>query len=264
MMTMLGGRTDGDTLVRMSRRAAPISTTEAAAFAALREHKQSRSLVGTASHALRDAIVRGMFPPGIALRQDRLAEALSMSRVPVRESLRELAAEGLVVLEDNRGATVARLSVDELDELYGIVWSLEEMALRKAVPTMSAAALAGMRRALDAMATERDPVAWYGFNVAFHRELVLASGLTHVLRTIDAIRWNICRYVTGPALFQRHAGTWLKRNRRLLAACAKRNLAGALSALEDMRVLSTAEVRRDVEVRMKAGELGKTTRTTPQ
>jgi DNA-binding GntR family transcriptional regulator len=258
MIVTLGDLAVDDRLGGMSRRAAPISITEAAAFAALREHKQSRSLAGTASHALRDAIVRGMLPPGIALRQDRLAEALNMSRVPVRESLRELAGEGLVVLEEHKGATVARLSLDELDELYGIIWSLEDMALRKAVPLITAESLAGMRLALDAMAAERDPVTWYGFNVAFHRELILSSGLTHVLRTIDAIRWNICRYVTGPGLFQRRAGIWLKRNRRLLAACAKRDVAAAVAALEAMRVLSTAEVRRDVELRMKAGEFGET------
>ena len=264
MTAMLGGSTVGDRVAGMSRRAAPISTAEAAAFAVLRERKQSGSLADTASRALRDAIVRGMLPPGIVLRQDRLAEALSMSRVPLRESLRELAAEGLVVLEEQKGATVARLSLDELDERYGIVWSLEEMALRKAVPTVTADTLARMRRALASMASERDPVAWYGFNVAFHRELILSSGLSHVLRTIDAIRWNICRYVTGSALFHRRASVWLRRNRRLLAACAKRDVAGAVSALEDMRLLSTADVRRDVEQRMTAGELSETTRIITQ
>jgi len=240
----------------MSRRAAPISVVEAAALDTLRLHVQPGSLAGSATRALRDAIVRGLLPPGTALRQDRLADALNMSRVPVRESLRELAGGGLVVLEVHKGATVSRLSLDELDELYGIVWSLEEIALRKAVPVMTAAALSGMQTALDAMAAEQDPVAWYGLNVAFHREPILVSGLMHILRTIDAIRWNICRYVTSPALFARKAGTWRKRDRRLLVACRNRDVEAALAALDDMRRLSTAEVRRDVERRMSVGDGG--------
>jgi len=233
--------------VTMSRRAVPVSEAEEAVLDSLQIDMRTRSLAGAATQALRDAIVRGQLRPGTPLRQDRLAKALGISRVPLRESLRELAGEGLVILEANKGATVSRLSLDELDELYGIVWSLEEYALHKALPVITAATIVSMQSMLAAMRHEPDPVAWYGLNVAFHRELILASRLPRILRTIDALRWNICRYVTDPVLFSRESSTWLERDGRLLDACQSRDLSAALAALGEMRDRSTSEVRHHLE-----------------
>jgi DNA-binding GntR family transcriptional regulator len=214
---------------------------------ALRIDKESRTLAHAVTQALRDAIVRGLLPPGTPLRQDRLAAAFGVSRVPLRESLRELAGEGLVVLEAHKGAIVASLSLDELDELYGIVWSLEEYTLHRAVPAMTAGDIAAMQALFDQMAAETDPVAWYSLNVAFHRRLIVVSGLNRVLRTIDAVRWNICRYVADPVLFASERANWLERNGKLLDACRRRDLEAALRALDEMRRLSTTTVRRHIE-----------------
>jgi hypothetical protein len=132
----------------------------------------------------------------IPLLLERLVlKAFGISRVPLRESLRELVGEGLVVLEAHKGAVVASLSMDELDELYAIVWSPEEHTLHKAVPAMADADIAAMQDLFTQMEVETDPVAWYSLNVAFHRRLITVSGLNRVLRAMRVHRAAIPRHI---------------------------------------------------------------------
>src|SRR6476661_212747 len=80
--------------------------------------------------ALRERILSGAISGGEQLRQERLAEELGVSRVPVREALNQLEAEGLVRLVSHKGAVVTRLSLDELREAYEIRAQLETWLLR--------------------------------------------------------------------------------------------------------------------------------------
>ena len=77
-----------------------------------RKGHQTQYLIDT----LRSAIVAGDFKPGSVLRQEELAKTFSSSRMPIREALRTLAAEGLILLQPNRGAVVAPIHADELRE----------------------------------------------------------------------------------------------------------------------------------------------------
>src|SRR5262245_51294874 len=78
----------------------------------------SPSLAETAANALRESIAQGTFAPGQHLREAELAEALQVSRGPVREALVQLEREGLVVLRRHRGAEVAQLSLTDIEEVY--------------------------------------------------------------------------------------------------------------------------------------------------
>ena len=90
--------------------------------------KDARTLGASVTNALRNAIIRGKLAPGRSLGQQYLARLFDVSRVPIRESLKQLASEGLVEMEPHKGAIVAHLSLDELDELYAIIWALESLA----------------------------------------------------------------------------------------------------------------------------------------
>ncbi len=79
---------------------------------------------------IRDMILKGQLKPGDRLRQDELARTFGVSTMPVREALRQLQAEGLVVFHPRRGATVARISVSEYEEIYLIREALETLACR--------------------------------------------------------------------------------------------------------------------------------------
>jgi DNA-binding GntR family transcriptional regulator len=91
-----------------------------------------RSLADDVVDRLRDAIFHGSFKPGEALREEQLAAMLDVSRGPVREALVQLEREGLVLVRRHRGATVARLSRGDLEEVYSLRLALERLAVQRA------------------------------------------------------------------------------------------------------------------------------------
>lgn len=209
-------------------------------------HKQDRTLGSSVATSLREEIVSGRLAPGQALGQEFLADLFGVSRVPVREALRLLAGEGLVVIEPHKGASVAKLSVEELDEIYGIVWSLERLAASVGVPRLTDAQIAAMEELLAQLRVQKNPAKWYQTSSQMHRIIVMASGWERCLRMIDECRKNIGRYVVEKQLFAEHVGQWLQRNEALFKACKARNVKAALEALDVMRELSTAQVRQGV------------------
>ncbi|MET0561484.1 MAG: GntR family transcriptional regulator, partial [Gaiellaceae bacterium] len=97
--------------------------------------------------ALEEAIVSGEIPPGSTLRQEHLSEQFQVSRTPVREALRRLAALGLVSFEPNRGVRVRMLSQDEIREAFMVRAELESLATEIATPKMNDDDLAELERA---------------------------------------------------------------------------------------------------------------------
>lgn len=91
-----------------------------------------RSLADDVVERLRDAILHGSFKPGEPLREEQLAAMLDVSRGPVREALVQLEREGLVLVRRHRGATVARLSRADLEEVYSLRLALERLAVQRA------------------------------------------------------------------------------------------------------------------------------------
>ena len=96
--------------------------------------------------ALEEAIVSGEIAPGTVLRQEQLSEQYSVSRTPVREALRRLAALGLVSFVPNRGVRVRTLSREELREAFLVRAELESLATELATPRIDRRGLAGARR----------------------------------------------------------------------------------------------------------------------
>ena len=118
-----------------------------------------RSLADDVADRLRDAILQGSFKPGEPLREEQLAVMLDVSRGPVRVALVQLEREGLVLVRRHRGATVARLSRSDLDEVYSLRLALEVLAVKRAVRYATEedfAALDAVMVAFD-MVLSRDP-----------------------------------------------------------------------------------------------------------
>ena len=88
---------------------------------------------------LRDAILGGQLRPGERIRQEEVAEQFGASRLPVREALRILAAEGLTELEPHKGARVPRLTQHEVEVIYRMRERLEPLALAESLPWLTAA-----------------------------------------------------------------------------------------------------------------------------
>src|SRR5881394_4192528 len=87
---------------------------------------------------IEEAIVSGELAPGTVLRQEQLSERFKVSRTPIREALRRLAALGLVSFEPNRGVRVRTLSRDELREAFLVRAELESLATELAAERMTA------------------------------------------------------------------------------------------------------------------------------
>jgi DNA-binding GntR family transcriptional regulator len=145
--------------------------------------------VAAAYAAVREDILSGRLRPGAPLSQVRLAERFGISRTPLREALRRLVGEGLVVGDFNRRMRVSELSLDDLDQIYAMRLALEPVALRAAVPSLTddrrrtlAAEVEGMEAAADA----DDIEAFRGHHRAFHVGVLAGSGerIERVLRDL--------------------------------------------------------------------------------
>jgi DNA-binding GntR family transcriptional regulator len=120
----------------------------------------AQDAVGT-THAyeqVRAAIVENRYAPGQRLIEQRIAAELGLSRTPVREALRILEAEGLVVSERNRGATVRPLSPTEVVDLYGLRIRLESYAAELAAERITGPELGALADAADAFGAVRHDV----------------------------------------------------------------------------------------------------------
>lgn len=147
------------------------------------------------THRLREAITTGLLRPGDRLLQEELAERLGVSRMPIREALSRLEAEGLVVIHPYRGAVVAGLSSAELREIYEIRIALETLAVRVGVAQLGDATLDEMRKLLEAMDKETDSTAWLSLNTKFHTLLYQSSGRTLLLEHIENLRNKSDRFL---------------------------------------------------------------------
>ncbi|HEX9213727.1 MAG TPA: GntR family transcriptional regulator [Bradyrhizobium sp.] len=154
--------------------------------------------------ALRRAISAGEMAPGFQLRQDELAERFGTSRIPVREALRQLEAEGFVTFLPNRGAVVSDLSIDEVIELLEIRIALECHALRLAIPAMGDIDLDDAKEILRSYDEEPDPEKWGAFNWRFHKALYAPCNRPRLLAMIEANYGHVGRFTR--ALVSRATG----------------------------------------------------------
>ena len=149
-----------------------------ASLANLTGIQERRPLAHDVLETLRQAIWNRQLQPGIRLREEELAEALNVSRGPVREALIQLEYEGLVIREQNRGASVARLEREDLDEVYSLRMALEKLAVQLAVKNHNDSHLAQMQVVLDDMRSVLDETVTVqraaDLDVSFH-EVVIKS-----------------------------------------------------------------------------------------
>lgn len=140
---------------------------------------------------LKNAIVRGELKPGQKINQDALAEALEVSRMPIREALRRLEAQGFVTIYPHRGAVVAPISEDDVYETYLMRTELEALAARLAAPAITEQVSSMLGELLETMADaldRGDSELLAEANRQFHSTGYEASGLTRVCGLISDLR----------------------------------------------------------------------------
>ena len=145
--------------------------------------------------ALRNAIMQGQFKANQPLRQDHIAQELGVSKIPLREALVQLKAEGLVSFMPNRGAVVSELSANKVDEIFTMRIALETKALERAIPNLSSADLIRTKSVLEILEKENDRTQWSELNWEFHATLYQASQMPRLLNTIETLHNNVTRYL---------------------------------------------------------------------
>jgi len=117
---------------------------------------------------IRQGIREKVLTPGAPLIQEDLAQKFGVSRSPVREALRILAAEGLVVFQLGEGATVRRLSKSDLEEIYDLRLALEPLIARWVVAEARGRDIAALEALVQSMAKAHESDEWIRRNYEFH------------------------------------------------------------------------------------------------
>ena len=203
---------------------------------------------------LRQRIVEGLIAPGAKLNERELSELLQVSRTPLREAIKMLAAEGLVELLPNRGAVVASLSEQDVADTFEVIAGLEGQSGELAAQRVTAPELAEIRALhyeMLAAFTRRDLSTYYRLNAQIHALINAAARnpvLTQTWRNVNA-RLQALRFRSNfdEAKWQRA----VKEHERMVELLAARD-GRALHAL----LVQHLENKRDAVLElMRAGTL---------
>lgn len=208
---------------------------------ALRERRTTTDHIAS---ALRTAIYDGQFADGEELNQVELAQYFEVSRVPIREALRQLQAEGLVRIVAHRKTLVAGLNVQEILELIELRAVLEAHMVRKSAPQLDERAFARLHKLCDEMDRITDYGArWVLKNWEFHRTLYGAGSSKTMIDVVERIHLKIERYA-------RQAGTDARlreaanEHRAILGHIERKDHAGAAAIIEQHVLNTGEEIRR--------------------
>jgi DNA-binding GntR family transcriptional regulator len=194
-----------------------------------------------ALNELRRRILSGSLAAGTKLHQEQLASSLGMSRIPIRDAIRTLVAEGLVLQLPRRTAVVAPISADDLTELYEIRIAIEPEASALAVPNVRPADLMSMRALLQIMDTTQEHAVWLDSNDEFHGVLYRRSGRPRMMALLDQARAQTRRYTAvridsgQPDLHAEH---------QLILAAVERRDPAAVRALTQAHLISAYSILR--------------------
>lgn len=145
--------------------------------------------------SLREAIQQGAIAVGAVLNQAEIAEHFSVSRVPVREAMRQLFAEGLIELKAHHVAVVRGLTFEHISEIYDNRALIEGYLLERAVPNIPSDVLKKLRVKEKTMRSENDHIKWLRLNADFHRTMNQYANDSIGLELVDQLKAHVERYV---------------------------------------------------------------------
>lgn len=148
-------------------------------------------------HTLRNAILKGELQPGERLMEIQLAQKLGVSRTPVREALRKLELEGLVLMMPRKGAVVADITIQDLEDVLEVRTALEELAVQKACDTITEEQLKELKRAANEFkrcAESENILACAEADVQFHEVIYGAANNKRLQQMLTNLREQMYRY----------------------------------------------------------------------
>jgi len=195
--------------------------------------RNAKALHQTIRDQLRYEILSGALPVGQPLKQDALATRFHASRIPVREALRQLEAEGLVTHQLNRGAVVAGMSLLQICDMLDIRIALECHAAKLGVPNMVERDFQAMEQILAAYDAATTAQEWGEYNRRFHLALSAASNNRRLHQLIEEFCLNTDRY-THVLISQATGKEGPQSDHyKIVAACRRHDTATVVQYLEE-------------------------------
>lgn len=180
---------------------------------------------------LRAAILSGHLPGGMALRQEDLAAAFGVSRMPIREALRKLEAQALLDFVPHKGAVVTEISAADAMDIYAIRMALEPATFERSIPHLDIDDFSRADELIADMDNEQDPALMGELNRRFHMTLYGAAGCPKLIALTQSHLASFDRYlrfhlaVNGPAHLSQ------EEHRAMLEAARDRDVARAIKVL---------------------------------
>ena len=199
---------------------------------------------------LRAAILSGDIIPGERIRQEDVAGRFGASRLPVREALRMLEAEGLTEHEPNKGARVPRLSAHEVDVIYQMRERLEPLALTESLPHLGITQIERLHEVQDKIETDTDMGSFLALDREFHLLTYSGCAIDQLTSMVSRL-WNSTHHyrrafvtLSGPSrMWVIHA-----EHRLLLDAIERRDAADAERYLSGHIRRTRVELRKHAEI----------------
>lgn len=218
-----------------------------------------RTLSAAIVEQLRRGILDGTYAAGEQLRQDALAATFQVSRIPVREALFQLEAEGLLRIEPHKGAIVSAFSLEEIDDVFDLRVLLEPRMLAQSAPLLTPEDYADISALDDAFASaiaSQDVAQWGQLNARFHlalyrhaRQPRTLAIVTSLLQTSD--RFTRVQMNRAPALDRAE-----REHRHLLRLCRE----GKVDPACDYLATHIEKVRQDLHALLKRDARARTTK----
>lgn len=193
-----------------------------------------QSLPDVIATDLRQRILSGDLAEGELIRQELLAEEYDVSRMPIREALKRLDAEGLVVFANNRGATVTKHTLEEIVEIFDVRIMLEVDLFTRAIPLMQDEHFELCEGILEEMALSYqsgDVAAWGPLNAAFHGALYAAADRKLTTNLLERASLQSNRYVSIHIDQLKNSTRAQQDHSELLDLARQRNIAAAADKL---------------------------------
>ena len=156
---------------------------------------QSKSATTIVFDALRRAIIIGELDDGAALRQDDIAKAFNTSRIPVREAIARLEQLGLVETRRYKGAVVAAISIEDIDEIFDLRAIVESDAIRRSIFNKQGKNSDQVRSYHLAFGEAKIPEEWSDLNRKFHCSMYDAEGSPNYTSVINGLLDRLDRYL---------------------------------------------------------------------
>ena len=176
---------------------------------------------------LRENIISGNINPGEKVNEYQVAKLLNISRPPIREAFRLLAAEGLITLVPRKGAFVSKMSSQEVEEIYEMKSMMESFAVRLAIPIINGkevSELDSILRLMEEKIKENNFKQIQRLNIEFHRKMIKMSKNERLIHFYESIVLPIRKYqrigLSAPASWE----TSLQEHRDIVEAIRYRNI----------------------------------------